>query len=43
MPVRIYPVTGKELRHDGYEVKVNGKPVERNYTIGVNFKLTHTR
>lgn len=24
-------------------MKVNGKPVERNYTIGVNFKLTHTR
>ena len=27
MPVKIYPVTGKELFHDGYEVKVNGKPV----------------
>ena len=27
MPVKMYPVTGKELFHDGYEVKVNGKPV----------------
>ena len=27
MSVQIYPVSGKELRHDGYEVKVNGKPV----------------
>lgn len=24
MSVRIYPVSGKELHHDGYEVKVNG-------------------
>ena len=27
MSVQIYPVFGKELRHDGYDVKVNGKLV----------------
>ena len=28
MSVRIYPVSGKELYHDGYEVKVNGTAVK---------------
>ena len=27
MSLRIYPVSGKELCHDGYEVKINGKVV----------------
>lgn len=27
MAVLFYPVSGQELRHDGYEVKVNGKAV----------------
>ena len=28
MSVRIYPVSGKELHHDGYDVKVNGTAVK---------------
>lgn len=28
MSIKLYPVTGKECRHDGYQVKMNGKAVE---------------